>query len=64
MTPVKLKPAASRSRVKHSTTEPLRCLFLHVDSEDSDQKGKFYVFAKFTGIFFSFVMEHSQGKGR
>ena len=24
MTPVKLEPAAPRSRVKHSTTEPLR----------------------------------------
>ena len=24
MTPVRLEPAASRSRVKHSTTEPLR----------------------------------------
>ena len=26
MTPVRLEPAASRSRVKHSTTEPLRSL--------------------------------------
>ena len=26
MTPVRLKPAAPRSRVKHSTTEPLRSL--------------------------------------
>ena len=26
MTPVRLEPAASRSRVKHSTTEPLRTL--------------------------------------
>ena len=26
VTPVRLKPAASRSRVKHSTTEPLRSL--------------------------------------
>ena len=28
MTPVKLEPAALRSRVKHSTTEPLRSLYL------------------------------------
>ena len=27
MTPVRLDPAASRSRVKHSTTEPLRSPF-------------------------------------
>ena len=27
MTPVRLEPAALRSRVKHSTTEPLRSLF-------------------------------------
>ena len=27
MTPVRLKPGASLSRVKHSTTEPLRSLF-------------------------------------
>ena len=26
MTPVRLEPAAARSRVKHSTTEPLRAL--------------------------------------
>ena len=30
MTPVRLEPAALRSRVKHSTTEPLRSLFLKV----------------------------------
>ena len=28
MTPVGLEPAALRSRVKHSTTEPLRSLYL------------------------------------
>ena len=28
MTPVKLEPAAPRSRVKHSTTEPLRSLVI------------------------------------
>ena len=28
VTPVRLKPAAFWSRVKHSTTEPLRCLLL------------------------------------
>ena len=27
MTPVRLEPAALRSRVKHSTTEPRRSLF-------------------------------------
>ena len=27
MTPVRLEPAALRSRVKHSTTEPLRSLY-------------------------------------
>ena len=31
MTPVRLKPAALRSRVKHSTTEPLRSLFRDSD---------------------------------
>ena len=30
MTPVRLEPAAPRSRVKHSTTEPLRSLVLVV----------------------------------
>ena len=28
MTPVRLEPAALQSRVKHSTTEPLRSLFV------------------------------------
>ena len=28
MTPVRLEPAAPRSRVKHSTTEPLRSLVI------------------------------------
>ena len=37
VTPVMLEPAASRSRVQHSTTEPLRSL--HVDSVDTDQTG-------------------------
>ena len=32
MTPVRLEPAALRSRVKHSTTEPLRSLYVVVDS--------------------------------
>ena len=31
MTPVRLEPAASRSPVKHSTTEPLRSLTLCVN---------------------------------
>ena len=30
MTPVRLEPAAPRSRVKHSTTEPLRSLVIVV----------------------------------
>ena len=39
MTPVRLEPAASRSRVKHSTTEPLRSL-----KEFSSTKVKFQDF--------------------
>ena len=31
MTPVRLEPAAPQSRVKHSTTEPLRSLFQCID---------------------------------
>ena len=31
MTPVRLEPAALRSRVKHSTTEPLRSLHFKVN---------------------------------
>ena len=31
MTPVRLEPAALRSQVKHSTTEPLRSLFLDLE---------------------------------
>ena len=31
MTPVRLEPTAPRSRVKHSTTEPLRSLLLSYD---------------------------------
>ena len=30
MTPVRLEPAASRSRVKHCTTEPLRSLWTYI----------------------------------
>ena len=30
MTPVRLEPVAPRSRVKHSTTEPLRSLITHI----------------------------------
>ena len=33
MTPVRLKPAAPRSRVKHSTTKPLRSLLKHLISK-------------------------------
>ena len=35
MTPVRLEPAALRSRVKHSTTEPLRSLTGEWNSFDS-----------------------------
>ena len=31
LTPVKFEPAAPRSRVKHSTTEPLRSLCVYSD---------------------------------
>ena len=31
VTPLRLKPTAPRSRVKHSTTEPLRSLFILID---------------------------------
>ena len=34
MTPVRLEPAALRSRVKHSTTEPLRSSFLAFNHSD------------------------------
>ena len=40
MTPVRLEPAAPRSRVKHSTTEPLRSPFKQcgiLTSVDSDE---------------------------
>ena len=33
MTPVRLEPAASRSRVKHSTIEPLRSLLKGDDGQ-------------------------------
>ena len=35
MTPVRLEPVALPSRVKHSTTEPLRS---HDDDDDKDDK--------------------------
>ena len=34
MTPVRLEPAASRSRVKHSTTEPLDSLTTNISFEN------------------------------
>ena len=37
MTPVKLDPAAPRSRVKHSTTEPLRSLIMLIAYEERTQ---------------------------
>ena len=36
MTPVRLEPVAPRSRVKHSTTEPLRSLNFNVDKIESN----------------------------
>ena len=51
MTPVRLEPAALRSRVKHSTTEPLRSLlYLPTDPKN---------IADVTGnkIFFSFGID-------
>ena len=36
LAPVRLEPAALRSRVKHSTTEPLHSLFLKVFFEKDD----------------------------
>ena len=39
VTPVRLEPAALRSRVKHSTTEPLRSLsFANAISQSTDDK--------------------------
>ena len=38
MTPVRLEPAALRSRVKHSTTEPLRSLGKELKQNDHDTK--------------------------
>ena len=35
VTPVRLEPAALRSRVKHSTTEPLRSLSWHMPQQNS-----------------------------
>ena len=40
MTPVRLEPAALRSRVKHSTTEPLRSLGKKVNFEKSADDNK------------------------
>ena len=40
MMPVRLEPAALRSRVKHSTTEPLRSLLFcdHLDGEERERE--------------------------
>ena len=38
MTPVRLEPAAPRSRVKHSTTEPLRSLAIAVVKQEFESK--------------------------
>ena len=39
MTPVRLEPAALRSRVKHSTTEPLRSLSVYLSGRVLDLGG-------------------------
>ena len=39
MTPVRLEPAALRSRVKHSTTEPLRSLSVYLSGRVLDPGG-------------------------
>ena len=41
MTPVRLEPAALRSRVKHSTTEPLRSLIFAIICKLRDAFGEF-----------------------
>ena len=37
VTTMRLEPAAPRSRIKHSTTEPLRSLTLYASSKVSDE---------------------------
>ena len=68
MTPVRLEPAALRSRVKHSTTEPLRShryriigldskqyipLFRGLDNKDKIQHNIVYIFLS---IFLTFTL--------
>ena len=38
MTPVRLEPVALRSRVKHSTTEPLRSKIRGRDVDEDDEE--------------------------
>ena len=40
MTPVRLEPAALRSRVKHSTTEPLPSRSEHIELSSEDEGSK------------------------
>ena len=54
MTQVRLEPAALRSRVKHSTTEPLRSL---LKNELISTKGKsFFGCQKSTSVIFTFFV--------
>ena len=42
VTPMRLEPVAPPSRVKHSTTEPLRSLFYVLNISLSDRRSKWY----------------------
>ena len=61
MTPVRLEPAASQSRVKHSTTEPLRSLLLLYFVRTSiiwalaDQLNNNYKYSKDKEVLFNVV---------
>ena len=56
MTPVRLEPAALRSRVKHSTTEPLR--FLSEYTRSRQNKAILYILNKVT-FFYSRIKKQS-----
>ena len=53
MTPVRLEPAALRSRVKHSTTEPLRSLTAMRSKIFFFTEISFDTFKEFSGVIFS-----------
>ena len=61
MTPVRLEPAALRSRVKHSTTEPLRSHNTNYDQEKmldktAEKSGKKKLIRISVGIPYHFAM--------